>query len=249
MIKFTLTLFTALILCLCTQSYAEKEAVITLGSNHVPPFKIIQNNNLSGINADILKEILKDTGLTLKITHCPWKRCLKELEEGRVDIFIGLFKSPEREKLFYFCDPPYKDRSDKAFYLRQGEGNLVQKYEDLYPLNIGVTRGYKNFERFDQDHKLKKTFVANHLQNVKKLAAGRIDVFVQTEVAADYLIKTEGYKGEIEKAPYKYDAVNPSYFVISRKSPHMEHIKKFEKNLRKFVLSQKYYEIIEKWTQ
>lgn len=233
----------------CGQLSAGENNTVVLGANHVPPFKIIEGETLSGINGDILKEIFRDTGLKMKIKKCPWKRCLTELEEGRIDVFLGLFKSPEREKLFRFCDPPYSNRSDKAFYLRRGEGHRVNKYDDLYKLRIGVTRGYKNFERFDSDEKLNKEFVAEHILNIKKLVAGRLDVFIQTELAADYLIKTKGYAEKIEKAPYKYGEIHPSYFVISRKSPYMKHVEHFEKNLRLFVEEKKYSEIIKKWTQ
>lgn len=229
--------------------FAAENNIVVLGTNHVPPFKIIEGQALKGINGDILKEIFRDTGLVLKIRHCPWKRCLIELEDGKIDVFIGLFISPEREKKFHFCEPPYKDRSDKAFYLRKGQAHRVKKYEDLYQLKIGVTRGYKNFERFDNDEKLKKEFVADHILNLTKLVEGRIDVFIQTEVAADYLIKINGFGDRIEKASYKYGKIHPSYFVVSRKSPYMNRIDDFEKNLRRFVKEKKYIEIIKKWTQ
>lgn len=241
-----------ILILLCGFAFAsgDEDSVIVLGTNHVPPFKIIKGEAMDGINAEVLQQIFHGMNLQLKIRECPWQRCLSELREGKIDVILGLFKTPERESLYYFCDPPYKDRSNKAFYLRKGEGHRVQSYEDLYSLNaIGVTRGYKNFRRFDHDQKLKKEFVTNHLQNIKKLIGKRLDAFIQTEEAADYLIKTEGYADHIEKAPYIYDNIHPSYFAISRQSPYMSRIEEFETNLNRFVQDDLYHNISRKWTK
>lgn len=62
-----------------------------------------------------------------------------------------------------------------------------------------------------------------------ELENGNLDVFVQTAVAADYLIETSGYTEKIEKAAYKYGEIHPSYFVISRKSPYLKRAGDFEK--------------------
>lgn len=232
------------------QVWGKTPSVIILGTNHVPPFKIVEGESLSGINADVLQEILRGMNLKLKIRKCPWKRCLTELENGNIDIFLGLFKTPEREKIYYYCEPAYKNRSDKAFYLIAGEGHRIKKYEDLYTLDIiGVTRGYKNFERFDKDDRLPKAYVTEHHQNIMKLISGRVDAFIQTEEAADYLIKTQGYTDKIDKAPYKYSKINPSYFVISRNSPFMSRKAEFEKNLALFIKQGLYKKISNKWTQ
>lgn len=246
--KFVLTML--FMLLATAQVFAQEASVIILGTNHVPPFKIVEGEKLSGINADVLQEILRGMNLRLQIKKCPWKRCLTELANGNIDIFLGLFKSPDREKLYYFCKPAYKNRSDKAIYLRSGDGHRVKRYEDLYALDIiGVTRGYKNFDRFDNDQGLHKSYVAKHHQNLLKLISGRIDAFIQTEEAADYLIKTKGYTDKIDKASYKHAKINPSYFVISRKSTFMARKTEFEQNLSRFVESGMYKKISEKWTK
>lgn len=248
MVKILASLVLLVLYCPSFAGGAE-QSVIVLGTNHVPPFKIINGKRLEGINAEVLQEIFRGMNLQLEIRECPWQRCLSELKDGKIDAILGMFKSPQREDIYYFCEPPYKERSDKAFYLRKGEGHRVQSYEDLYSLNmIGVTRGYNNFERFDTDKQLKKEFVTNHIQNLKKLIGKRFDAFIQTEEAADYLIKTEGYTDKIEKAPYKFDAIHPSYFVISRQSPFMSRVGEFEANLHQFVQDDLYKEISRKWT-
>lgn len=221
-----------LLLLMPTMLYAGGGTIV-FGTNHVPPFKIVEEEHFSGINAEILAEILSDMELDLEVRLCPWKRCLTELEQGRLDIFLGLFKTPDREELYHFCEPPYSVRSDKAFYVKKGRDIQIEKYEDLYDLNIGVTLGYKNFERFDSDSALQKEMVTAHLQNIRKLAVGRIDTFVQTEIAADYLIALHGYSDLLEKAKYRYQKTNPSYFVISRKSEFIDRIDEFEANLRR----------------
>lgn len=213
------------------------EEIVKNAMIHLPPFMIVDGNNPQDcINIRILEEIVKPLNLKVKYQIRPFKRCLKNMEVGDCDIFMGILRRPEREEYMLFLTP-YKDKSNKAFYLKKGEGHRVQKYEDLYNLNkrIGVRLGLIYFERFNNDTKIKRDSVVENKINLDKLLADRIDAFIMTEAVADYLIITGGYGDKIEKAPYKYDKENPAYLAISKKSPFINRAKEFDdsiKNLR-----------------
>ncbi len=161
------------------------------------------------------------------------------------DIYIGLFRSVEREKYIYFVEPPFQTKTVKAFYLRKGESIRIQKYEDLYTLKmaVGIRSGFQNFPRFDNDERIKKEGVDADEQNLKKLSSGRIDAFLHTEEVADYLIAALGYAGHFEKASYKPDLSNPAYLAISKKSSFMELAGEFDDSLKYLVSTGKIEEI------
>ena len=153
----------------------------------------------------------------------PWKRCLDMMEKGDADLISGVLKSPEREQFLIFLDPPYKTKSAKVFYVREGGAQRIQQYEDLHELKIGVQAGVRYFEPFDDDPKIRKEEAGNDLSNLRKLQYGRVDAVISTETQADYLIATEGLAGQFDKASYRYDYDLPVYFAISRQSPYAQY--------------------------
>lgn len=217
--------------------HAQESQVLKVAVTHLPPARIVDGENVEGIFIDILEAIFHPMGLKLEYTVAPLKRCLVYLEDGDVDLYIGLYKRPEREAFAYFIEPPFQTKTVKIFYLRKGEGDRVQQYEDLYTLErgIGVRSGFKMFPRFDEDEKIKKQEVTTDEQNLKKLEAERIDAFVQTEEVADYLVVTLGFEEKVDKAPYKYEEPNPVYIAFSKKSPYMRRIQEIEAAVKRFV--------------
>lgn len=229
--------------------FAESEDVIIIGADHNPPFRVLQDGKYNGIYGEMIKEIVKDMNLEVRLKEVPFKRSINQLKSGEIDIFLALLKRPEREIFLYYCKPYIKNRTDRAFYLRKGQGKRIQSYNDLYGLQIGILRGVRLIPQFDNDSKLIKQSVATHEQNLKKLIAGRIDTFVHTEIAIDYQIKTSGYQGKVEKSPFKFTEEQPTYFVISRKSKYMNRIHEFEINLQRVFNEDLFWKLVEKWTK
>ena len=207
-----------LLLIFPTNGFAQDTLHVCLNVN--PPWKIQDDQgNLEGPEVEIMQAIAKNLGLQIKIETAPFKRCLKYMESGKSDMMPGLLKNAEREVYIEYIDPPYKTKSNKAFYVLKGNADKITKYEDLASLTIGVGIGAKFFPRFDADTTLKKDAVSSYEQNIKKLLRGRIDTFVTTDSFADYLIQQMGVQDEIEKAKYGYFKENPVYIGIAKSSP------------------------------
>ena len=208
---------------------------LTVLVEHFPPWSVVEPGRVSGINVEIVETIASRLDLTVDYVPCPWKRCLKMMENGSGDAMTSLLKRPEREVYMVYIEPPYKTRSTKAFYVANGKAKLIQKYADLYPLEIGTTSGAKYFEPFDNDPKINKAVVTTDLQNLRKLSLGRLDAFIGTESNIDYLIWKEGFQGTVEKAHFKYDGRVEVYMAISRKSPYAGQVTQFNQAMRQAV--------------
>ncbi len=63
----------------------EVEEILYVGSPF-PPWRIIEDGNISGINTEILEAILSRHNIRMKFLVAPWKRCLQEMESGNADI-------------------------------------------------------------------------------------------------------------------------------------------------------------------
>ncbi len=171
-----------------------------------PPHIIFnaEGTEAGGIDVEILKELAKRANFRLRCERYPFKRCLMMLEEGKADIVCSLLKRPEREQFLTFIEPPYFTDSAKVFYLQKGKGSLIRKHEDLCNLNIGVTLGFKYFPLFEDDPKIRKRVAETNADLPKMLAKGRVDAFIETETVGDSLIVNEGFKGQFEKAAFRY---------------------------------------------
>lgn len=54
-------------------------------------------NNL-GYNYYYLQQMKKYSNFRYKYIYGTWSQCLKNLENGKIDILVGIIKTPEREK-------------------------------------------------------------------------------------------------------------------------------------------------------
>ena len=133
---------------------------------HWPPWKVVKGNSFDGIDYYILEELGKRLNLHFQFIECPWIRCLEQIKSGQADFINGIAKQADREKYMYFIEPPYKEIFSTAFYKRKGRKgslHLIQKYEDLYKVEVGMIRGGVYFDRFDKDPKIAKVEVTNEI--------------------------------------------------------------------------------------
>ena len=204
---------------------------LTVAYPQWPPYKIAQNGTIGGIDALVLDEIARRTGLEFDYVECPWPRCLIMLQDGSVDMITSIAQTEERKESMDFLEPPTRDNYAISFYTNVKTKHAISRYEDLYELDIGVIRSSAYFERFDQDHKLQKTFVTRETQLVDMLASQRLDVIVGIGANLDYLIHETGRSGVIKKSSFEIETKDPAYIAISKKSKHKSVVPRLEKAL------------------
>ena len=196
-----------------------------------PPYKIVQNGTIGGVDTLVLDEIARRAGLEFDYVECPWARCLIMLQNGSVDMITTIAKTEERKERMDFLEPPTRDNYAISFYRNVKAKYTVSRYEDLYGLDIGVIRSSAYFERFDQDQKLQKTLVTRETQLVDMLTSQRLDVIVGIGANLDYLIHEMGRSGVIKKSSFEIDMKDPAYIAVSKKSKHKGIVPRLEKVL------------------
>ena len=230
-------------LCLCLlllllqplSARAENE-ILRVSFNPLPPWKIIDDTGRpDGIDIAFLRLLAKRMKLEIKFVHLPFKRGLKTLEHGDIDLMVGMLRRPSRETYAHFLTPPYKNQTNKAFYVLKGKEDTITRYEDLRPLAVGTQLGGQYFPRFDMDANIKKSEVKDTEFNVRMLLAGRIDTFITTEAAGDYRLAQLGLTDCITKARYLYSEQPDVYMALSKKSPLSARLTEFNKVMQDLV--------------
>ena len=218
--------------CLLASVASADSPQLTVAYPEWPPYKTIQTGRIGGIDARVLEEIGRRTGLTFDYVECPWARCLLMLQNGSVDLMTSIAQTDERKETMEFLEPPTRDSYAISFYTNVKGARELRRYEDLYGLDIGVIRSSAYFERFDHDRRLRKTVVTREMQLIEMLASQRLDVIVGIGANLDYLLHESGRRGVIKKSPLQIEAKIPAYIAVSRKSKHRDVIPRLEKALR-----------------
>lgn len=102
--RILLILFLSYSICL-----SEKIILKTEAQQSYPKFYRNQEGKIAGLGIDIMNAI-EELDSTISFSYSkdftPWKRIKKDLETGQIDIYLGLVKNSDREKIYDFLETP-----------------------------------------------------------------------------------------------------------------------------------------------
>ena len=138
----------------------------------------------------------------------PTRRIEQELASGRVEVFFGMLKTPEREALYRFADSPriYTVHHQVAVLASDTQADQLRSIEDLRA-TVGsrvilATRGsgYAKFLR-DQLGLHVDDGATSVDQNLRKLISGRSRFLYDSESSLRRAIQANGLQAQIRILP------------------------------------------------
>jgi len=210
---------------------------IVLGINHAPPYTFVTSEQQAyGLSLDVLRRLEADIGFELKVMACPFPRCLKLAQEGKIDVVGGLIKTEERNRYLDFIEPAYMELdSSFVFYALKSSGLVVDTFEQLSGKRIAVVRKAAHFERFDQDTSLNKIWVGSEKVAMDMLLKDRVDIVIAVEDTADHALKFLNQDSEkLQKLNYRHTDKILGYAAFSRKYHNLEILNKIKQKMRDF---------------
>lgn len=130
-----------------------------------------------GFLIEVTKAAFAKVGHEVKIEYMPWARALRSVMEGESEALLGSYYNEERAQKMLYSD--LIGRSDMVFFKLKSTHIVFDKLEDLRPYTVGTIIGAAYTPEFDAAQYIKKEAVSDYLTNIKKLAAGRFDLFVE----------------------------------------------------------------------
>ena len=107
--KLLLALSVVLMFAACggEQKKAAENKVYLVGTNaEYPPFEYVENGEVAGLDADIIKEAAKRLGIEYKWLNTNFDGLIPALQTKKVDLVIaGMSITPERAKAVNFSVP------------------------------------------------------------------------------------------------------------------------------------------------
>ncbi|WP_085300000.1 substrate-binding periplasmic protein [Cognaticolwellia mytili] len=200
--------FLAIFTCLNLYAYKAKKLVIRAA---------VAEEFKDGLHSKYLKYFADKLNVTLELSTMPFARRLRHIENGQLDLIVGIQKTEERQDEFVYILPHYELLSHRIFTLKENH-HQIKSYQDLAGKHIGINHYSKYFQRFDNDENINKFRATGVVQNIELLLRGRIDAFIHYEESTLPLLSKMGKKGKITKSLYQPDYETLHYLAISSHS-------------------------------
>ncbi len=199
-----------------------------------------------GFLIEVTKAAFAKVGHEVKIEYMPWARALRSVMEGESEALLGGYYNEERAQKMLYSD--LIGRSDMVFFKLKSSHIVFDKLEDLKPYTIGTIIGAAYTPEFDAAQYIKKEAVSDYLTNIRKLAAGRFDLFVEKKYVVLNALKNQfpDEYNKIDMLP-KPLRENKFYNAFSRTHPDYEKtVADFNKGLKAIMDDGTYDKIMKK---
>ncbi|WDD96908.1 substrate-binding periplasmic protein [Thalassomonas actiniarum] len=178
--------------CLSAAVSAEnRTAVIVV--EHWPPWEIARDTKkeqvTEGLAVELIRILADRLDISIELKNAPWGRAQHMIKTGQADVIPMIIKNAEREADMLFTVPVYKDRLLFAYSTDKFETFEWQRWEDLRPYKVGITRGYNYVSEITVKEDVYFEMVTTDKMNILKLLHGRVDVIPLYYVSAIAMFK------------------------------------------------------------
>lgn len=207
-------------------SIAETGA-IRIATGEYAPFTDSTAPNGGTVN-EFVQEIAEVAGYEVEFDYLPWMRGLELTRLGRYAGASYWFFNEEREADFIHVGPVNIDR---MVLFRRADADIPAWSDigDLADLTLGAVTGYTytpDFWEMAESGQLNVQVAQNDEANIRKLLAGRIDVYPMSEAAGRALLQE--HFSEAERAQITIEAqplfVMEGFLLISRQTDNAEEL-------------------------
>ncbi|MBU3916065.1 transporter substrate-binding domain-containing protein [bacterium] len=169
-------LIISLVLSFSTTTIAKETITIASNGNASPGWS--EYSKHYGYILHIAAEAFILAGIQIKIEWYPWKRAFKQAKYGMVDGTCCWFFVEERTQDFYYSNP-VAEETQVFFHLKSFNFDW-KTVDDLRGMTIGGNTGFNyeyDLEKAEKTGKIIMERVTDYDQNLKKLLAGRIQLY------------------------------------------------------------------------
>lgn len=242
--KYISALLFVLSITQADRAFSAEEKSLTMCVSHFPPYQVVLPGQMPiGENIAATTYFFNKLGFKINFTedNSIW-RCLGMLKAGKVDIMSGLLDAPERRDFAHLL--AYSSLNKKSFYINQNGPN-ISSFADLKGLKVGVLKGIKQFEQFDNapDGYFEKVYVNDMSAAFRVLAAGKVDVFISTDFN-DLESYQSSNNQEFKKITVNLNDASLLFIGLSKKSASAHLVKEFTQLSQKLYTSGEFQQVI-----
>ncbi len=172
-------------------AFLQKNPVIRVANElDWPPFDFVEDGKPAGFVMDYLALIGEIIGIKFDIINgFSWPHLLEMGKQKEIDLFPGIWKTPDREPFFIFT-PPYL-KLIKVLVSKDSSLKLYHTPAELKGKKIALPKGYGLTELIMKEYPGPEYLIVNNtVDGLNQLALGTVDGFVGTLGVINHIIKT-----------------------------------------------------------
>lgn len=197
---------------------------LTVAADPWPPF-VNEDHEEGGVALAIIREALSRSGYDVELRIMPWARAEDGVRSGDYDILPGTWYTEERAKELRYSEPYVTN--EVKFIKRADDGFEYSGMDSLTGKTVGIIRDYGYGEKFYSAGNFNREAAGDLMTNIRKLVNGRVDLAIEDELVARFLINQEDPSliKQIEFVDPPYSA-NDLHLTSGRANPKSEAIVK-----------------------
>lgn len=168
---------------------------LLLTTEESPPYNLRDGAEVGGSSTDKLREVMKRARQAYRIELMPWKRAYELALEQPHTCVYSTTRTSEREGLFKWIGPIAFN--EWVLFGRSDAPIRLGTLEDARPYLIGAYIGDAR-EDYLKSRGFRVEAVPSDAQNPRKLAMGRIDLWVSGRYDGPVLIAEAGLTGSVK---------------------------------------------------
>lgn len=212
------------------------------GDYDYPPYEYLDEDGLpTGYNIELSQAIARVMGLEINIQLGSWGEMRQALEEGTIDVLMGMAHTAERRSEVDFSSPHAKVH--QSIWVRT-DNDAIRTVEDLTGREIIVMKGSVMHDFVLENEIAADLFLVQTLADaLKALASGAHDCALVAKLPGEYLLS----ELELDNVhPIARPLVAQDYgFAVKKGS--LEQLAQFNEGLSLLKKSGEYRRIREKW--
>lgn len=212
-----------------------------------PPYVFRSEGRVLGFDYEVTKSVLESLGHQLTIEFFPWRRCVEMVRHGEADALLDVGRNDDRERFLLFPAEPLSMSETVVFFSAENPF-VFNEMEDLAGKTVGTQMGYSYSKEFEQADYFRKEPVSDISLNIRKLLAGRIDLFVANRNYGLYTAREMGRLKEIHSSA-KAISGGAVYLGFSRKKISSDKVMQFSEQLLRYKKTKECRDILRRYGQ
>ncbi|MGL6509208.1 substrate-binding periplasmic protein [Aeromonas hydrophila] len=242
-----------LLWCLCCSAWAQESLLVGWSSWHPFSFRDEQQQ-LQGLDIDLLEAIFNRAGFHANYSEMPWARVLRELELGTIQLTMSANQTAERD-LYARFTLPYRNEETVLLIRRQDKGRWqeITQLSDLLSrpdFTIGLLRDFDygtDFRTFMQSPQMQQRLLVRLKMEplIKLLLAGRIQGVVMDPMGLQQL-NLVGIP--LDQLTTLLDIQQtPVHLMLSRRTTTPQQLQRLDEAIRALLQSPEYGQILARY--
>lgn len=190
--------------------------LLAIGAHFERVYERGQEGDIVGLGPEIVRTLAQRMGHTVRFELYPWARAQALIAQGKADILVGPYKTPERQQAMAFSRLAfYQDQM--VFYARaDSHAGWSGDLGALGDQRIVILNGWAYGAAFDQARPQLHLSIANSVDSgLKMLMHQHVNLFASNRRNTEPVLGKLGLVGQITMLPRVID-VQDGYFAFPR---------------------------------